>query len=294
MKNYNNMYRKYIYNQIQKHVKNGLEVEEAISRCSKSAYCLFSSLYVNSNVLKNANPNSNSHKVLETMLVSVLYIDFMKFMNAQIAENDDLSPVLKSKYESMLNCESYEEVLDIFKKNYNIFNLAVDSVYEIEEKSAFMKIIYANILDENVNSKILSIFPNYQEDIDQFNFQIDKDYIVNKINQMCKSDVNFELVLCDLMAFTAWIKYNNPELYNLLVKDMVDDMKKFVDEIDDTFDTSGYGEVLNNFVDNSKMNLDETIEKFDEDEANVRYGVTAFICEETDYRKKYFGEPKKI
>lgn len=291
MKNYNNVYRNHIYNEIQKLIKKGLTPEKAITKCSESLYCLLFSLNMSSGIFENINSNAKRDKVLEMMLVSILYIDLIKFLNAQIIDSDELSPILKSKYDLMINCESYEEVLDIFKKNFNILHLAVDCVYEMEEKSAFMKIIYANILDAETNNKILSIFPNYQEDIDKYNFKIDKEYVINKINQMYKSDVSFELVLCDLMAFIAWVKYGNSELYDELVKDMVNDTKKFIDEIDEKFDTSEFGELLGNFLDKP---INTTIDKFDEDEANIRYGITAFICEETDYRKQCFGEQKKI
>jgi len=291
MKNYNNVYRNHIYNEIQKLIKKGLTPEKAITKCSESLYCLLFSLNMSSGIFENINSNAKRDKVLEMMLVSILYIDLIKFLNAQIIDSDELSPILKSKYDLMINCESYEEVLDIFKKNFNILHLAVDCVYEMEEKSAFMKIIYANILDAETNNKILSIFPNYQEDIDKYNFKIDKEYVINKINQMYKSNVSFELVLCDLMAFIAWVKYGNSELYDELVKDMVNDTKKFIDEIDEKFDTSEFGELLGNFLDKP---INATIDKFDEDEANIRYGITAFICEETDYRKQCFGEQKKI
>jgi len=212
MKNYNNVYRNHIYNEIQKLIKKGLTPEKAITKCSESLYCLLFSLNMSSGIFENINSNAKRDKVLEMMLVSILYIDLIKFLNAQIIDSDELSPILKSKYDLMINCESYEEVLDIFKKNFNILHLAVDCVYEMEEKSAFMKIIYANILDAETNNKILSIFPNYQEDIDKYNFKIDKEYVINKINQMYKSNVSFELVLCDLMAFIAWVKYGNSEL----------------------------------------------------------------------------------
>jgi len=72
---------------------------------------------------------------------------------------------------------------------------------------------------------------------------------------------------------------------------MVNDTKEFIDEIDEKFDTSEFGELLGNFLDKP---INATIDKFDEDEANIRYGITAFICEETDYRKQCFGEQKKI
>ena len=288
MKNYNNYYRNEIYDMIESFKQDGLNESDAVEKCAEVLYnCAVLNRTVDI-VFKNKPLYIN-----RILFFSTLYIDFIMFYKEAVSY-DEVLDVTVYNLSLIGDCDTYEEVETLFIEDRQIFESAVQAVYEIASLSSFGKIEMFSGLDENDKKRILNIAPNFQYDIEMFDKKIDKEYIIKKINCMESEGLDENFASNELMCFLNWLKENQEKIHIQLIFDMITDFRSY-------YDKTQYNIINNNDIELddeekeinkvaseiAKMNDKELFKKFSsfEEPEYLKFGIFSFLYEETKYGK---------
>ena len=159
MENYNNFYRRRIFERIENYKKSGIKEANALELCCNQIYNDLAANRIVNMVAKDPKAT-----VMRNLFNSVLYIDLSIYLNYLVSDTDEMSPVVVSNNAILRECESFEDVEKLFKEDFQMFCYGVSAIYELYNFSAFAKIecylLYQTLYMILNNIKILILIKN--------------------------------------------------------------------------------------------------------------------------------------
>ncbi len=140
-----------------------------------------------------------AYEVIRTMIYMTSYSDLYSYFRYWKKTNKLFPPELRD-FNELKEINSYDELEKFYENNTDMFNLALYASKTFYDSSAYYKILNVKSLDEDDIKHICKINTLFNQDIDNYNIDVDADYIIDKIIK-CNRKIGEEKLLSDSSEF---------------------------------------------------------------------------------------------
>lgn len=241
--NYNKEVRKCINN-----LNNNLIKNVGISLISDDVIIENDNLY---------NESNKMDRVFSTIFKMTAYSDLYSKL-ALMQKCNKLSDEEFEIFELLKCVSSFDELLDLFKSSPILFSMAIKSMLEFYNSSFYHKILRIKNLNEKDINNIKRINTIFDSDLENYDIDIDADYISKKILKNLGPKHSFDELITDVTIF----------LHSLLLVDKNSAEKIVLQLIKNNILLINYMQELDEF--NPEFDLKDSLEYDEENLKNIK------------------------